>query len=257
MSCEVSGIVSFDGNDSETFTLEGLVDLPAEVLLHILSFLDIPDLDALSEVLPALIPLTGDPVLHKQRLIIISPSRLNHNLFGVSPEGHAFRPTIADLCRRGVIKGLNIEQRWRMGAYFYSLNSIVQYENSRALSRRRTSRVLTVQLRRRTVAGPPSNSLQNLHISHVLPDIESSSLNVARSLLPVMRKLKWSLQRDKLAKAFKTSVVKLGMRVWLQDRENLDKGRRVLLEGEKLRLAVCPDIRNRVGYYERLARGTR
>lgn len=72
-----------------------------------------------------------------------------------------------------------------------------------------------------------------------------------------MRKLKWSLQRDKLAKAFKTSVVKLGMGVWLQDRENLDKGRRVLLEGEKLRLAVCPDIRNRVGYYERLARGTR
>ncbi|PPR03794.1 hypothetical protein CVT24_007474 [Panaeolus cyanescens] len=246
-----------DCNGNERDKLEGLIDLPPEVLLHILSFLDIPDLDALSRVLPALIPLTADPILHKQRITVISPSRVNHNLFGVSREGHPFRPTVADLCRRGVIKGLNIERRWRMGAYFYSLSSIIQYENSKALSRRHTSRLLTVQLRRRTVAGSPSNSLQTLHSSHVLPDIESSSPNIARSLLPVMRKLKWSLQRDKLAKAFKTSVVKLGMGAWLEDHENSEKGRRVLVEGEKLRFAVCPDIRKRVGFYERLARGSR
>jgi hypothetical protein len=245
---------SFD--DNPTFSLPDLVDLPPEVLLHILSFLDIPDLDALSLVLPSLVPLTADPILHKQRLTIISPSRINHDLFGVSPAGHALRPTIADLCRRGVIKGLNIERRWRMGAYFYSLNSILQYENGKALSRRHASHILTVQLRRRTVAGSACHSLHSLHTSHVLPDVESSSLNVARSLLPVMRKLKWSIQRDKLAKVFKTSATKLGVGAWLQDSNNSEKGRRVLLEGEKLRLAVCPDIRKRVGFYERLAKGS-
>jgi hypothetical protein len=36
----------------------------------------------------------------------------------------------------------------------------------------------------------------------------------------------------------------------------LDVGgrRKVLLEGEKVRLAVCPDIRSKVGFYERLGK---
>ena len=66
--------------------------------------------------------LTTDPILHTYRLKIVSPSRVNHKLFGVSPQGHALRPTLVDLVHRGVIKGLGIERRWRMGAYFYSLN---------------------------------------------------------------------------------------------------------------------------------------
>lgn len=86
------------------------------------SFLDLPDLAVLAQVVPALMHLTTDPVLHTYRLRIVSPSRVNHKLFGVSPQGHTLRPTLIDLVHRGVIKGLGIERRWRMGGYFYSLN---------------------------------------------------------------------------------------------------------------------------------------
>ena len=80
--------------------------------------------------------------------------------------------------------------------------------------------------------------------------MESSSLNISRSLLPIMRKLKWSLQRDRLAKVFKVSGVPAGIGEWLDKRDSL--GRKVVQEGEKVRLAVCPNIRARVGFYERL-----
>ena len=223
--------------------------------------------------MPALIHLTTDPVLHTYRLRIVSPSRVNHKLFGVSPQGHTLRPTLVDLVHRGVIKGLGIERRWRMGGYFYSLNvrccflsefsdthtydffkkkSIIQYENMRSLSRRHASHVLAVQLRRRTINGTASNSLQVLCSTHVFPDVESSSLNVARSLLPTMRKLKWCLQRDRLAKVFKVSGVSVGIGAWLDRGDS--KGRKVVQEGEKVRLAVCPNIRTKVGFYERLGR---
>jgi hypothetical protein len=139
-----------------------------------------------------------------------------------------------------------------MGGYFYSLNSVIQYENMRSLCRRQASRVLAVQLQRRTTNGTPSNSLQILCSTHVFPDVESSSLNVARSLLPVMRKLKWCLQRDRLAKVFKVSGVSIGIGAWL-DKGN-SEGRKVVNEGEKVRLAVCPNIRTKVGFYERLSK---
>lgn len=115
-----------------------LLDIPPEIILHIckyswfqcllmltvttVSYLDLPDLAVLSQVMPTLNPLTSDPVLHKYRLSIVSPSRINHFLFGTTPQGHALRPTVGDLVQRGVIRGLGIERRWRMGSYFYSLN---------------------------------------------------------------------------------------------------------------------------------------
>jgi len=225
-----------------------LVNFPQEILLHILSFLDLPDLAILAQVVPTLMHLTTDPVLHTYRLRIVSPSRVNHKLFGVSPQGHALRPTLVDLVHRGVIKGLGIERRWRMGGYFHSLNSIIQYENMRSLSRRHASHVLAVQLRRRTT----NNSLQTLCSTHIFPDVESSSLNVARSLLPIMRKLKWSLQRDRPAKVFKVSGVPIGISAWLDKGDS--QGRKVVQEGEKVRLAVCPNIRTKVGFYERLGK---
>jgi len=229
-----------------------LVNFPPEILLHILSFLDLPDLVVLAQVVPALMHLTTDPVLHTYRLRIVSPSRVNHKLFGLSPQGHALRPTLVDLVHRGVIKGLGIERRWRMGGYFYSSNSVIQYENMRLLFRRQASHILAVQLQKRTTNGTASNSLQILCSTHVFPDVESSSLNVARSLLPVMRKLKWSLQRDRLAKVFKVSGVSIGIGPWL-DRGDSER-RKVVQEGEKLRLAVCPNIRTKVGFFERLGK---
>jgi hypothetical protein len=60
--------------------------------------------------------------MHTHRLRVVSPSRVNHHLFGKSPQGHALRPTVIDLVRRGVMRGLDLERRWRVGAYFYSLS---------------------------------------------------------------------------------------------------------------------------------------
>ena len=90
-----------------------------------------------------------------------------------------------------------------------------------------------------------------MYTRQVYPDEESSSPNVARSLLPTVRKLKWSLQRDRLAKAFNNSGARLGVTAWLA---NGELGRRVLLDGDKFRLAVCPDIRKTRGFFERLSK---
>jgi hypothetical protein len=87
------------------------------------SYLDLPDLGQLSSLnFPFLSALTADPVLHFQRRWIVSLSRVNHGLFGKSKEGHLLRPSVVDLMRRGVMKGLGIERRWRMGMYVYSLD---------------------------------------------------------------------------------------------------------------------------------------
>lgn len=61
-----------------------------------------------------------------------------------------------------------------------------------------------------------------------------------------MRKLKWSLQRDKLAKMVRDGSGILGVGKWLEG-----NGRHVR-EGERVRLAICPDIRKIVGFYEDL-----
>ncbi|THV07494.1 hypothetical protein K435DRAFT_259384 [Dendrothele bispora CBS 962.96] len=93
---------------------------PQEVILHILSYLDLPDLASLSQVSSYLAELAADPLLHKNRLRIIAPSRIQHSLFGQGPEGIALRPTVVDLVHRGVFKGLGIERRWRDGVYLYT-----------------------------------------------------------------------------------------------------------------------------------------
>jgi len=68
-----------------------------------------------------------------------------------------------------------------------------------------------------------------------------------------MRKLKWSLQRDRLAKVFKDSGIRLGIGAWLESGKG--DARKVVQEGDKLRLAVCPPIRTRLGFFEGLGRG--
>lgn len=113
-----------------------LLDIPSEILLYIckslstfigprdsfapVSFLDIPELEALARASRKLAALTSDPVLHHHRLKVVSPSRVNHGLFGKGPQGDALRPTLGDLVQRGVIRGLGVERRWRNGNYLYS-----------------------------------------------------------------------------------------------------------------------------------------
>ncbi|KAF7347561.1 hypothetical protein MVEN_01512600 [Mycena venus] len=221
-----------------------LLQLPAELVLYLFSFLDLPELAVLSKLSPVLAQIASDPALHNNRLRVISPARVNHDLFGVSPQGHVLRPSVGDLCQRGVMRGLAIERRWRAGAYFYSHLSVVQYETSLLLARRQAGHILSVHLRRR---GAAPNPLKHLHQAQVYPDVESSSLSISRSLLPIMRKLKWSLQRDKLAKMVRDGSGIFGVSQWLEGR------RHIVHENERVRLAICPDIRKIVGFYEGMA----
>ncbi|KAK2461408.1 hypothetical protein APHAL10511_005871 [Amanita phalloides] len=223
--------------------------LSQEVVLHIFSYLDLPDLAAVAEALPFLAALTTDPVLHSYRLTIVTPARLKHSLFSTDSHGLPLRPTIGDLAQRGVIRGLNVEQRWRMGQYIYTMNSIKQYENGRKLSRKHAGVVVSRQLGRR-LGAPPDQAFKQLHDSHVLPDIESSSPNVSRSLLPIMHKLKWSLQRASISRALNARIAFIstkGMGEWLEE-----KGRCMFSDHERVRLAICPNIDKMIRFYESL-----
>jgi hypothetical protein len=117
-----------------------LTSMPPEILLYICSFpwlfrasvlcaltyripvsyLDVPELSTLASTCHYLASLAADPILQRTRLLVIAPSRISHSLFAVGPEGSPLRPTISDLIRRGVMKGLDIERRWRAGSYLYS-----------------------------------------------------------------------------------------------------------------------------------------
>ncbi|KAG5637646.1 hypothetical protein H0H81_003723 [Sphagnurus paluster] len=213
------------------------------------SYLDLPDLAALSQAFPIFSALAEDPVLHRNRVRIIAPSRVKHSLFGAGPHGIAFRPTISELIQRGVIRGFGIERRWRMGAYLYSRNSIVQYENGLRLTRRHASDVISVQLRRRLTRDKFLES-----ISHVLPNIESASHTISRILLPAIHQLKWSIQRDKISRMvrIKSCVAPgqetVGFGIWHEK-----KGCGIVQDGERVRLAICPGVKKMVRFYERLA----
>jgi len=181
-----------------------LTNMPPEILLYILSFLDIPELSILASTCHYLASLADDPILQRTRLLVIAPSRVSHSLFGIGPEGSPLRPTVSDLVRRGVMKGLDIERRWRAGLYLYSALSVVNYENSVLLQRGHASDVVSSKLRRWSLH---PNPLKALYKTHVLQDVESSSPLISRSLLPVMRRLKWSIRRDGLSRNLRLRVV--------------------------------------------------
>ena len=132
-----------------------------------------------------------------------------------------------------------------------------QYETGLRLQRKYTSIVISSQLSRRSSG---NRTLETLHQSHVLPDIESSSLSISRSLLPVMRQLKWSIQRDKLAQLVReglsgtvgrknTDGAQRSIAAWFESR-----GRGIVQDGERVRLALCPSVRKMVHFYEQLGR---
>ena len=227
-----------------------------------MSFLDLPDLAALSKLDPYLALLVADPVLHLTRLRVVAPSRVDHSLFARSPQGTLLRPTIIDLAHRNVIRGHNIERKLRMGFYIYTphvrilspthntipshdVQSVNQYESGLRLQRERTGLIISSHLRRRA---PPPVILKSLHHSHILPDVESSLLSVSRSLLPMVRKLKWSIQRDALAnkvRGAKGSITGLGPWIELN-------GQSIVRDCERVRLALCPDVRRMVRFYDGL-----
>jgi len=152
------------------------------------------------------------------------------------------------------MRGPGIERKWKMGLYFYSTHSVKQYETGMRLQRRTTSTIVSSHLRRRSAG---YNALKSLCQSHILPDVESSSLFISRSLLPIMHQLKWSIQRDGLARMVRGGVCVGGttsagddggaLAAWIEG-----KGMGIIQDGERVRLALCPGIRKIVGFYEGL-----
>ncbi|KZT08726.1 uncharacterized protein LAESUDRAFT_723642 [Laetiporus sulphureus 93-53] len=226
-------------------TSSWLLAIPPEILLHILSFLDIPDLSILAQVSPELAHYVEDPVLHRLRLHVVAPSRLSHSLFGQSPSGMPLRPTVADLVRRNIMRGLGIERRWRAGMYFHSQHMVSQYETSRRLQRTHAGNIIESTLRKRS-----ARSLLNIYSAQVLPE-ESTSSVVSTSLIATMRRLKWSIQRDRLAKFVKARSDLMrdgGTGAWFESKGKVITSR----ESERVRLAVCPGIGQIVRFYESL-----
>jgi len=213
--------------------------------LILVSYVDLPDLASLGQISSHLARLSSDIVLHRNRLRVVTPSRIQHSLFGTGPRGFALRPTIVDLVQRNVLRGLNITQRYRNGEYLYTKRSVDQYKASLLVDRGLATRVVSRHLRRRSSA-PEETLLSRLHQCHVYPDVESSSFTISRSLLPVMRRLKWCFLRDKLAKVVRDkSVPSTGFAAWLESRGQ------IVVDSERIRLALCPDVRRMVKLYEK------
>ncbi|TDL21001.1 hypothetical protein BD410DRAFT_790380 [Rickenella mellea] len=219
------------------------LNIPQEVLLHIFSYLDLPELASLSKISPFLAVLAADPVLHRTRLQVVAPSRVEHSLFA---RGGSLRPDVADLLHWGVMKGLGIERRWRAGQYFYSPQSVKQYETSQRLQRQHVRHVLSSYLAEtRSQTSKTASALQSLHTARVLPDVECASPAMSRLLLPVIRRLKWALRKDGIAQMVRGREPTGD---WFEG-----KGRGIVREGdERVRLAVCPGVKKVVGFYESL-----
>ena len=121
---------------------------------------------------------------------------------------------------------------------------VAQYEVSLRLQRTHAGNVVESTLRRRSAA-----SKHRVYSARVLPDERAA---VSPSLIPAMRKLKWQIQRDRLAqlvKARSEMVRNGGVVAWLEDR-----GKAVMRrENERVRLALCPGIGGIVRFYEDLS----
>ncbi|EIW64170.1 uncharacterized protein TRAVEDRAFT_61880 [Trametes versicolor FP-101664 SS1] len=223
-----------------------LLYLPPETLLDILSYLDLPDLTCLAQAYPELAQLAEDPLLHRKRLLVVAPSRVSHSLFGQSTAGVPLRPTVSDLVHRGILRGMGIERRWRAGLYFSSPHMVKQYECSLRLQWTHARDVLAHSLRARSPA-----ARETFYHTRVLPR-ETSAAPVSARLVSTVRRLRWALQRDRLARFVKDRsemVEKGGAVAWLES-----TGRAALWrENERVRLAVCPGIKGIVKFYEQLA----
>lgn len=124
---------------------------------------------------------------------------------------------------------------------------VTLYENAARLQRVHAGNVVASYLRRRS-----AGSLQALY-SRIVPDVVSSAVycSIAQSLMPIIRKLQWSLQKDQLSRMMKTAsgFGRIGgIAAWIED-----KGPSKIHDGERTRLAVCPGVRKRISMFEELA----
>ena len=208
--------------------------------------------------------------MNHERLWVVGPSRVSHSLFGTDDAGLPLRPSIPELVHRNIMRGLGIERRWRDGMYFSSstvrsmlqncsvsspncivcvlLKMVRQYECASRLQWTHARTVLAHSLRTRS--SPAARDA--FYHTRVLPR-DTSSMHVAAPLVSAVRRLRWAIQRDRLAHFVKdrSEMAKTGGLIkWLERNGHSVMSR----ENERVRLAVCPGIRGIVKYYEGLAR---
>ena len=121
-----------------------------------------------------------------------------------------------------------------------------QYENSMRLQWTHARNVVSHALRTRS----SPNARSTFYRSRVLPR-DTSAAEVSPPLVSAVRRLRWALQRDRLAHFVKdrSEMAKNGgLTKWLEG-----NGRAVMWrENERLRLALCPGIKGIVKFYEGL-----
>ncbi|KZV76959.1 hypothetical protein PENSPDRAFT_568804 [Peniophora sp. CONT] len=223
----------------------GLISLPPELLLYIFSYLDLPDLAALSAAALLFRVLAADPLLHRTRLRVVAPSRVSHALFASDAFGIPLRPTVLELAQRGVFQALNLDRVVRLGLYLYSPVAARTYTNAVRLQRRHVADILASSLRARPHAPERQRALLAIDPDSARLSLARSLLpagGIARALVPAIRALQWSLRRDDLARMVRG---KDDLSVWLAARGA------IVSENERYRLAVCPSVRKIVASYER------
>lgn len=256
-----------------------LLTIPPEVILRILSYLDIPDLISLAQAFPQLAVLTSDPILHRNRLRLTAPSRVAHLLFGTGPSGILLRPDVRELFQRGVIKGLGIERLWRTGGYFYSPRMVFVYESARKVHRLHAQNLISTVLRGR-LQSSRSNPLVASYPITVWSGIYGATDDlrktkpgvVSRTLLPTIRSLRWCFKRDQVSRVVRGAS---GIGALFAKRgtsgDEVDTSRRSVAtwiekqgprlipdsnsgpEVERTRLALCPGVRKIIRFYEGLS----
>lgn len=128
---------------------------------------------------------------------------------------------------------------------------VTQYENSMRLQWTHARTILSHTLRTRSTPA----AREAFYHTRVLPrDLSPTPTHVSPSLVSSVRRLRWALQRDRLAHHVKdrSEMVKDGnggLMRWFEG-----NGRAVMWrENERVRLALCPGIKGIVKFYEGLA----
>jgi len=265
--------------DSTSQPDRDLLTIPPEIVLRILSYLDIPDLTSISRAFPQLAVLASDPILHRNRLRLTAPSRVAHSLFGTSPSGILLRPSVGELLQRGIMKGLGIERRWRTGGYFYNPRMVSIYENALRLHRLHAQNLISAVLRGRFRPSNPSVLVHPYSITEasdiygITEGLKKSKPGVvSRTLLPTIRRLRWSFKRDQVSRVVRGAS---GIGALFARRRSADdeldtpdrsvamwiekQGPKLIpdsssgLEVERTRLALCPDVGKIIRFYEELS----
>ena len=244
-----------------------------------MSYLDLPELDILTNLFPPLGPLTSDPVLHQHRLRrtrALLGSFLHSDVDGDSdgaeggaaagsgvalvqsaavvttqpqsqpqPQAHQHyhprRPTLPTLIRLNVFRGPpHLEARWRTSHTTPTVgNGLYLYDESAV----KMYHLLQHHEKERVRRILRNIFQQGVHTT------SSSSKSISSALCAPIAKLSWSLKKASFARTYARTVPPL--HIFLE--RTFSRGDVERASGERVRLAWCACVRKaRVGFYEAL-----